>query len=155
MHSWRQRILMLGAALMVISAALVAFSVIPLVRADTYPGAAPDRAVSAFWANVLLVLLVVAAAVTSSRLGSNRATLRRALAGVPGLLALVLGLLLIDAATAFTGHGPGMHGAVVAIWVCVCLDVAAGIGMVWSVFARQGSSRDCSPLSDPQGADDA
>ena len=138
MHSWRQHILVVGAALMLVSAALVVFRVIPLVRADTFPGAAPDRAVPAFWANVLLVLLVVAAAVTSSRLGSNRATLRRALAGAPGLLALVLGLLLIDAAIAFSGHGPGMHGAVVALWVCVCLDVAAGIGMFVSAYARQG-----------------
>ena len=138
MHSWRQRILMLGAALMLISAALVAFGVIPLVRGDTSPHAAPDRAVPAFWANVLLVLLVVTAAVTSSRLGSNCATLRRVLAGVPGFLALVLGLLLIDAATAFSGHGPGMHGAVVALWVCVCLDVAGGIAMVGSALVRRG-----------------
>ena len=138
MHSWRQRILMLGAALMLVSAAIVAFGVIPLVRGDTFPGAAPDQAVPAFWANVLFVLLAVVAAVGSSRIGSNRATLRRVLAGVSGFLALVLGLLLIDAAAAFSGHGPGMHGAVVALWVCVCLDVAAGIGMVGSAFARQG-----------------
>jgi len=129
---------MMGTALMLVSAAIVTFGVIPLVRADTFPGAAPDRAVPAFWANVLLVLLVAAAAVTSSRLGSNRATLRRVLAGVTGFLALVLGLLLIDAAAAFSGHGPGMHGAVVALWVCVCLDVAGGIAMVGSAFARQG-----------------
>lgn len=138
MNSWRQRILKLGAALLLVSAALVAFVVIPLVRADTFPGAAPNRAVPAFWGNVLLVLLAAAAAVSSSRLGSNRATLRRVLAGVPGFLALVLGLLLIDAAAAFSGHGPGMHGAVVALWVCVCLDVAAGIAMVWSALVRQG-----------------
>jgi len=137
MHSWRQRILMLGAALLLASAALVAFGVIPLVRADIFPRTTPDRAVPAFWANVLLVLLVAAAAVTSSRLGSNRATLRRVLAGVPGLLVLVLGLLLIDAATVFSGHGPGMHGAVAALWVCVCLDVAAGVGMVGSALVRQ------------------
>jgi len=30
-----------------------------------------------------------------------------------------------------------MHGAVVALWVCVCLDVAAGIGMVGSALVRQ------------------
>jgi len=138
MHSWRQRILMLAAALMLTSAGIVAFGVIPLVRADTFPGAAPDRAVPAFWGNVVLVLSVAAAAVTASRLGLERATLRRVLAGVPGLLALGVGLVLIDAATAFSGHGPGMHGAVVALWVCVCLDVAAGIGLVWSALVRQG-----------------
>ena len=138
MHSWRQRVLMLGAAMMLVSASLVAFGVIPFVRADTFPGAAPDRAVPAFWGNVLLLLFVAAAAVTSSRLGSSRATLRCVLAGVPGFLALVLGLLLIDAATAFSGHGPGMHGAVVALWVCVCLDVAAGIGMIGTALVRRG-----------------
>jgi hypothetical protein len=137
MNSWWQGVLVLGAALVLVSAFLVAFVVIPLVRADTFPGAAPDRAVPAFWANVLLSLLVAAAAVTSSRLGSNRSTLRRALAGVLGLLALVLGLFLIDAAIAFSRHGAGMHGAVVALWACVCLDVAAGIGMVWSALARR------------------
>ena len=76
-----------------------------LVIATTFPGAAPDRAVPAFWENVLVLLLVAVAAAISSRLGSNRATLRRALAGVPGLLALVLGLLLIDAATPFSPPG--------------------------------------------------
>jgi hypothetical protein len=138
MHSWRRRVLILGAALMLVSASLVAFGVIPLVRADTFPGAAPDRAVPAFWVNVLLSLLVAVAAVPSSRLGSNRATLRRALAGVLGLLALVLGLFLIDAATAFSRHGAGTHGAVVVLWVCVCLDVAAGLGIVWSALGRRG-----------------
>jgi hypothetical protein len=128
MHSWRQRILMLGAALMMASAAIVTFGVIPLVR---------GRAVPAFWANVLFVLLAVVAAVASSRLGSTRATLRRALASVSGFVALVLGLLLIDAASAFSGHGLGMNGVVVALWVCVCLDVLAGIGIIGSAFVRQ------------------
>jgi len=137
MHSWRLRILMLAAALMLTSAGIVAFVVIPLVRADTFPGATPDRAVPAFWGNVVLVLLVAAAAVIASRLGLERATLRRVLAGVPGLVALGLGLALIDAATAFSGHGPAMHRAVVALWVCVCIDVAAGIGLVGSALVRQ------------------
>lgn len=138
LHSSRQRILMLGSALMLVSAALIAFAVIPLAGADRAPGAAPDRAVPAFWAMVLLLLLVGAAALTSSRLGSNHATLRRALAGGPGLLAVILGLVLIDAAAAFSGHGPGMRGAVVALGVCVCLNVAAGLGMVGAALARQG-----------------
>ena len=137
MHSWRQRIFMLGAALMLASASVVAFGVIPPVRADTFPGATPDRAVPAFGGNALLALLVAAAAAASSRLGLSRATLRRALAGIAGLLALVLGLALIDAATAYSGHGPGMHGVVVALWVCVCLDVVAGIGMAGSALVRR------------------
>jgi hypothetical protein len=53
-------------------------------------------------------------------------------------VALLLGLLLIDAATALSGHGPGMHGAGVALWVCVCLDLVGGASMVISAFARRG-----------------
>lgn len=134
MHSWPRRILVLGAAFMLASAAVVAFDVIPPVRTDTFPLATPDRAVPAFWGNVLLALLVAAAALASSRVGSTRATLRRVLSGVLGLLALLLGLLLIDAATAFSGHGPAMHRAVLALWVCVCFDLAGGVSMVGSAF---------------------
>ncbi len=77
---------------------------VPFVRPAVYAllisplAALPYSA--AFW--VWLGLQVAAAAVAASRLGSNRARLRRVLAGVPGLLALVLGLFLIDAAAAFS-----------------------------------------------------
>ncbi|HEX4932344.1 MAG TPA: hypothetical protein VFV33_04140 [Gemmatimonadaceae bacterium] len=137
MHVWRQRLLMLAAALLSGSATIVAFLVIPLVAADTFPGASPERAVPAFWGHVGLVRLVAAAALTASRLGPARARLRRVLAGAAALLALVLGLLLVDAAMAFRGHGSGMYTAVVALWVCVGLDVAAGIALAVSALARQ------------------
>jgi hypothetical protein len=138
MHLRPLRILLLGAAFLLASAAIVAFGVIPPVRSDTFPLATPDRAVPAFWGNVLLSVLAAATALASSRAGSTRATLRRVLPGVAGLVALLLGLLLIDAATAFSGHGPEMHGAVVALWVCVCLDLAGGASMVVSALVRRG-----------------
>lgn len=137
MHLQPLRILLLGAALLLASAAIVAFGVIPSVRSDTFPRATPDRAVPAFWENVLLSVLVSATALASSRAGSTRATLRRVLPGVAGLVALLLGLLLIDAATAFSGHGPEMHRAVVALWVCVCFDLVGGGLMVVSAFMRR------------------
>jgi hypothetical protein len=130
---WPLRFRWLGAGLVLASAAVVAFGVIPLVRADTYPQATPDRAVPAFWANVLLSVLVAAAAFASSR-----AAVRRILPGVAGIVAVLLGLVLIDAATAFSGHGPGMRGAVVALWVCVCLDLAGGALMGIAAFVRRG-----------------
>jgi len=132
------RLLQLGAGLLLISAAVVAFGVIPPVRADTYPLATPDRAVPAFWANALLNVLVAATAFVSSRAGSTRPAPRRILPGVAGIVGLLLGLVLIDAATALSGHGPGMRGAVVALWVCVCLDLVGGAAMVVSAFLRRG-----------------
>jgi hypothetical protein len=136
MHSWPRRILVFAALLMLASAAVVAFGVIPAVRADTYPSATPDRAVPAFWVNAVLTVLGAAAALACLRVAASRATLRRALSGVPGLLALLLGLVLIDAATAYPQHGPAMHGAVVALWVCAGFDLLAGasllgLALVW------------------------
>lgn len=137
MHVSPQRMLLLGAFLALASAAVIAVGVIPRVRADTFPGATPDRAIPAFWVNVLLTVLAAAAALASARLGSNRATLRRVLPGAAGVVAMLLGLALMDAAAAYSGHGPGMYTASAALWVCACLDLAGGASMVVSAFLRR------------------
>lgn len=139
MH-WPQRLLLFAAVATFATAAVLAVSVIPPVRADTFPHATPQRAVPAFWVNVILNILVAAEAFGSSRLRSGRATPRRVWAGVSGLVALLLGLALMDAATALAAHGPAMRGAVVALWVCVCLDLAGGVLMIVSAFMQRTGS---------------
>ncbi|HQR44969.1 MAG TPA: hypothetical protein PLB02_01965 [Thermoanaerobaculia bacterium] len=124
----------------VTTAAVIAILVIPPVRADTFPHATPERAVPAFWINVILNVLVAAEAFDASRLRSGSPARRRVWTGLSGLVALLLGLALMDAATALAAHGPAMRGAVVALWVCVCLDLAGGVLMVVSAFSlRTGS----------------
>jgi len=126
MHSWPRRILVFGAALMLASAASLAFGVIPPVGADTSPLAIPERAVRALWVVVVLDVLVAGAAVASGRVGY------RVPLGVVGIVALLLGLVLIDAATALLAHGPGTHGAVVVLWLCVGFGLGGGLSMVAS-----------------------
>ena len=126
MHSWPRRMLLIGAALMLASAASVAVSVIPAVRADTFPHATPERAVPAFWVAIVLDVLVAGTALASGRFGY------RVLAGIMGIVALLLGLALVDAATAYPAHGPAMHAVVVVLWLCVGFDLAGGLSMIAS-----------------------
>jgi len=124
MHSWPWRTSIFAAVLMLASALCLAVAVIPIVRADPSALASPERAVPAFWVAVAVDVVLAGAAVASGRLGF------RVLLAVGGVVALLAGLVLIDAATAFTAHGPAMHGTVVVLWVCVGLGVVGGLSML-------------------------
>ena len=137
---WPGRLLPFAAVATLATAAILATSVIPSVRADTFPGAMPERAVPAFWVNVILNLLVAAQAFGSSRRRAGGPTRRRGWTAAAGVVAALLGLALIDAAIAFAEHGPTMQGVIVALWVSVCLDLAAGVAMIVSAFVRRTTS---------------
>lgn len=130
-----QRLRQAATAMMLTSAALIAFGVIPSVRADTFNRASPDDAIPVFWVIVVIDLFLALAAFAASRVDPSQAR-RRSLSVAPGVVSVLLGLLLIDAAAAYAGHGPGMRGAVVALWACVGLGLAAGASMIVSTFRR-------------------
>jgi len=139
MH-WPRRFLLFGALATFATAAILATSVIPPVLADTYPHATPERSVPAFWVNVILNILLAAEAFSFSRVRTGNAGRRRVWVGVSGVVALLLGLALTDAATALATHGSAMRGAVVALWACVCLNTAAGVSMIAASFMQRTSS---------------
>jgi hypothetical protein len=124
MHSWPQRASIFAAALMLASAVYVAVGVIPRVGADTFSHATPEQAVPAFWVAVTFDVVLAGAAVASSRFRY------RVLLAVAGVVALLAGFALLDAATAYPAHGPAMHGTVVVLWVCVGFDVVGGLSML-------------------------
>ncbi len=138
MPMWRQKAPVLGAVLTLLAALIVAFGVIPRVRADAFPVATPNRAATAFWGTALLSLLLAAMAFIAAGLGASRDSLRGLLLGVAGLVTVLIGVLLMDAAGAFSGHGPAMGGVVVALWVCVCFYVAGGLLITASAFVPRG-----------------
>jgi len=120
-HAASRRPLLIAAWLLFAAAALVVLAVIPPVLADTFPRAAPERAAGAFRVNVVLNALLGAALLV--------AAWRRSGAVLPvsaGLLSLLLGAALLDAASAFTAHGPALRGAVIACFASSACDLAAG-----------------------------
>lgn len=139
MPMWPRRLPLLGAVLTLVAAAIVAFAVIPPVRTDTFPLAAPDRAAMAFWGTALISLLVAAVALGASRFGASRDRLRRLMVGIAGAVALLTGVLLIDAARAFSRHGPDMRGVVVALWVCVGFYLAGGLMIAAAALVRRAT----------------
>ena len=130
MRSWSQRLLGVGVVLMLAVAGIIALGVIPPVQVASYPGATPDRAVRAFSVVAILNGVMAAAAVAAFR------ARWRPLLYLLGVLTLILGLLLIDAAAALSGHELG--GATAALWGCVCFDVVGGA----AVFISARISRD-------------
>jgi hypothetical protein len=137
----RRLILRVAAALALGVAIIVAVGVIPLVRADTSPHATPGQAIPAFWGNIILQVLVGMAlfGISFIRRTGDRAS--KVPAVVVGLIALALGLGLLDAAMAYQGEGPGMLGASIALYVCVGFDFLIGIIAFLAAFLRFSETR--------------
>ena len=133
--SWSMRVLVVGAVLLLVTAGIVILIVIPQVRADSFALATPDRAAGAFRLNALLNVLAAATALLSV---VSPARIRRVLPAMGGVVALLLGPLLIDAATALAHHGAAMRGAVVALWACVVCDLVGGAALVVASLAPRG-----------------
>ncbi|MCX6566547.1 MAG: hypothetical protein NTW38_09050 [Candidatus Aminicenantes bacterium] len=124
----RRLILRVAAALALGVAIIVAVGVIPLVRADTSPHATPGQAIPAFWRFVILPQVLIGMAlfgISFIRRPGNRAS--KVLAVVVGLIALALGLGLLDAAMAYQGEGPDMLGASIALFICLGFDLLTGV----------------------------
>jgi hypothetical protein len=104
--------LVAGAALLGLVAVTIVTGVIPPVSADVFPLANPGRAVIAFLINVLFCLLVAASMYGEIRRMAVPARPRpTATLVLDAIVVLVLGLSLIDAASAFRAHGVALQGA--------------------------------------------
>ena len=111
--AWRV-VLRAGAGLYLVVAATLVVAVIPAVAKDTSPHATPGPAVKAFIVSVVLHGFLGAFMLWRTRGGK--------LPVVAGVFGLLLGLLLLGAASAFA-H---MHLAVIALWACTGIDFVVG-----------------------------
>jgi hypothetical protein len=115
--AWRV-ILRAGAGLFLVVAATLVVVVIPAVARDTSPHATPGPAVKAFMVSVVLHGFLGAFMLWRSRGGK--------LPVVAGGFGLLLGLFLLAPASGFAQHGPAMHPAAIALWVCTGIDFVVG-----------------------------
>lgn len=137
MRVWASRVLVSGVLLLLVSALIIALWVVPAVRADTSPHATPGGAVPAFWASLLVTALMAGTALVALGGRANRTRLQRVAGAIAGAVAALLGLLLIDAAAAYAGHGPEMRGAVVGLWVSVGCNLLGGAAILMAALVRR------------------
>ena len=107
-------------------AAILALGVMPGVRTDTSPGATPERAILGLWVFVIANVLVAAAL-----LGATAATRRggcasKVLLVAAGLVALGMGLEMLEGAFFYLEH-PAMQGVAVLAFACAGGDLAAAV----------------------------
>lgn len=133
----RLRVPLVGAAITFLVAITVSTVVIPRVATD--PLTIPESAVPSFWVNVIASLFVGSLMVVAPYI--QRSRLRAGLLWFAGIGALILGLILLDAAFAFREHGATMQGVAVALFVCVGADLIAGLLAIvgaWPAARRKG-----------------
>jgi hypothetical protein len=143
-----RRYIVIAAATLAVAAAILVLGVAPPIRSDSFPGAAPETAAAAFQAHAVIVALLVIVLAIAERRAVEQPRQAIAVFMLIGSVALLLGMLLVDAATAFWGHGPALHGAVTLILVSATAEFAS-IGALAAAAARLRESK-----AEPHGSQD-
>ena len=138
-HMSSRRMLLGCTILLVLVAILLALSVIPAVKSDNSPGANPDRAVPAFWVNFGLILFAAIACAVIVIVSKERSRASTTSLVVVGLVVLMLGLALVDAASAYRSHGPSMQSISTLLFICAAVDILVGITLGVVAFLRPKS----------------
>ena len=94
------------------------FVIAPIVAKDASPEATPGPA-----AHGLMVIAVFHLLLAGFSFWKTRSVAMPVASGVFGL---VFGLFLLFMASVFSHHGPSIHSAVIALYVCAASDLLAG-----------------------------
>lgn len=131
-----QRTLLVCAVVFVIVALVLALGVIRPVKTDTYPGVTPDRAVAAFWVNIGLNLLSALTLFFIAIRSKVFIWISKSVLIIVGIIVLLLGIALADAASAYLSHGPSMQSASILLFICAAADFLGGALVVTTAFLR-------------------
>lgn len=125
-----RRSLLVGAALLAAVALAIAFGVVPPVRSDAFPRATPARAAAAFRVNVALDVLAAAVLLLVATRSTSRTRLSTTALASTAFVVILLGVALLDAASAMSGHGPAMRAPTTILFACAAADLAVGVLVV-------------------------
>ena len=131
-----KRMLLVAAILFVIVALVIALGVIPPVKADTYPGVNHEKVTVAFWVNIGLNLLIALTLFFVANRVKERSWKSTSVLITAGILVLLLGLTLADAASAYQKHGPSMQSASILLFICAAADLLGGALVVTTAFIQ-------------------
>ncbi len=135
-HLSGRRIILACAVLLVLVIGLLVLRVIPAVKSDSYPGANPGKAVPAFWANVGLCLIAAISITVIAFSSKGRSRISTFGLVFAGIVVLILGLALTDAASAFRSHGPSMQSISMLLFICAAIDILVGVTSGVVAFLR-------------------
>ena len=114
-------------------ALVVTAGVVPPVKADTFWGAAPERAVPVLWWGVALSVLTAMLLVFIAIRATDRTRLSHAALGT-------LAFLLIPPAFAYQSHGPAMQTASILLFLCAASELFAAVLVILVMFLlREGT----------------
>ena len=130
------RLLLVCAILFLLVALVVALKVIPAVSADISPNAVPERAVPPFWVNVGLSVLLAASCGAVAFRSKGRDRISTTILVVFGIVALLLGLALVDAASAFRSHEMLAQGTSLFLFFCAAVDLLTGALVIVLAYRR-------------------
>ena len=122
-----RRLLVICGVVLVIAALVLALGVIQPIKADVSRGATQERAVVAFWVNIIVNLLSAAVLFSIAKRSKGRSWISTSILVLAGFIVLILGLALADAASAYQNHDPAMQTASILLLICAAADFIAGI----------------------------
>ena len=122
-----RRSLLTSAVLLIGVALVVAAAVMPQVNVEVLRGATPQKAVTAFWVNIILNLLSALTLFFIAIRSMALSWISKFGLIIVGITVLILGLALADAASAYKSHGPSMQSASILLFICAAVDFLAGL----------------------------
>nr|MDO8108747.1 hypothetical protein [Candidatus Sigynarchaeota archaeon] len=130
-----RRLIHVGTGLVIFVVCCLAIVVIPFVITDTTPDSTPEQAVPAFWIVIIVHLFVIAILTWASFVDKRGGHINKGIMIVAGVAAIILGLMLLDAAVAYFREGlkwlsQGMLGIAILLFICVGFDVITGVMML-------------------------
>jgi hypothetical protein len=126
-HSLSRRTLLICAVVIGCVGLVLAAGVIQPVKAEAARGETTEAAVAAFWVNISFTLAAAAILFLIAYRSKGLRLVGKTVSILLGLLVVLLGLALTDAASAYLDHGPDMRVASILLIICAAADILAGV----------------------------
>lgn len=129
-----RRVLFICAAMFAVVALILMGGVLEPVAVEASIGATKAVAVKAFWVNIGLNLLLAVILVLIAIRQKTQTWNATPVHAVGGIIGILLGIILLDAASAYQSHGPSMQTASLLLFFCAAIDFLTGLMLVITAF---------------------
>jgi hypothetical protein len=134
-----RRILYAGTGFVIIVTLILGFIVIPSVIIDTSPQADPERAVPGILFVIIIHLIIVVALVRTILVNKRGGRIEKGLLIGLGVLLLLLSLMVLDGASAYSDHtDPIMKKVAISMFICTgCNFIASVLTLLTAWYSKR------------------